>query len=180
MDARSRADAFRERLLDIDLVCDEDAACALDEDELSLAVALVLAEEGVERPCILSCSVVSDERMRELNAEWRGVDRPTDVLSLECERPDDPDLAPGEPCELGDIVLAPAYIERQAASYGTTPADETRLLVVHATLHLLGYDHLDDDEAEVMEAREDELVAMLPGDGTLAGVRLTRHEDEGA
>lgn len=162
--------------LEFDLVCDEGIACALDDDELFSGVALVLREEGVTRPCAVSCSIVSEERMHELNLSWRGVDRPTDVLSLECERPDDPDLAPGEPCELGDIVLAPAYIARQAASFGTTPADETRLLLVHATLHLLGYDHLEDEEAEVMEAREDELVGMLPHDGTLVGVRVTRHE----
>ena len=162
--------------LEFDLVVDEGVACALNEDELEQAVQLVLAEEGVCRPCAVSCSLVDDERMHELNYEWRGVDRATDVLSLECERPDDPDLAPGEPCELGDIVLAPAYIARQAATFGTTPADETRLLLVHAVLHLLGYDHLEDDEAEVMEAREDELVALLPHDGTLVGVRVTRHE----
>ena len=96
------------------------------------------------------------------------MDRATDVLSLECERPDDPDLAEGEPCELGDIVLAPAYIARQAAAFGTTPADESRLLLVHGLLHLLGYDHIEDDEAEVMEAREDELVALV-NDGRPAG-----------
>lgn len=167
--------------LELDLVIGEGVDCALSDDELEETIALVLDEEAVERPCGVSLSVVGDERMRELNAEWRGIDRATDVLSLECERPDDPDLAPGEPCELGDIVLAPAYIARQAMSFGTTAADETRLLLVHGTLHLLGYDHLDDDEAEVMEAREDELVAMLATDGSLAGVRVTRHrEDERA
>lgn len=164
--------------LELDLAVDEGVECALSEDELEQTIALVLDEEQVERPCGVSLSIVDDERMRELNAEWRGIDRATDVLSLECERPDDPDLAPGEPCELGDIVLAPAYIARQAQSFGTTPADETRLLLVHGTLHLLGYDHLDDDEAEVMEAREDQLVAMLTTDGNLAGVRVTRHEGD--
>ena len=117
------------------------------------------------------------ERIRELNAEWRGRDVATDVISLECERPDDPDLAPGEPCELGDIVLAPDYIARQAARFGTTAADEFRLLLVHGTLHLLGYDHLEDDEAEVMEAREDALLALLPHDGATRPVTLTRHRE---
>jgi probable rRNA maturation factor len=164
--------------LELDLSYDEGVACALDDAGLERTVALVLDEEGVDRPCGLSLSVVTDEHMHELNREWREVDRPTDVLSLECERPDDPDLAPGEPCELGDVVLAPAYIARQADSFGTTPADETRLLLVHGVLHLLGYDHLVDEEAEVMEAREDFLVSLLETDGDLRGVRVTRHEDD--
>ena len=149
--------------LELDLSYDEGVACALDDAELERTVALVLDEEGVDRPCGLSLSVVTDEHMHELNREWR---------------PDDPDLAPGEPCELGDVVLAPAYIARQADSFGTTPADETRLLLVHGVLHLLGYDHLVDEEAEVMEAREDFLVSLLETDGDLRGVRVTRHEDD--
>ena len=152
----------------------------LSVDELERICSLVLREEEVERDCYVSVSIVSDEEMHEHNLAWRDVDAPTDVISLECERPDDPDLAPGEPCELGDILLAPAYITRQAATFGTTPADECRLLFVHGLLHLLGYDHLDDDEAEVMEAREDELVAMLATDGDLTGVRVTRHEGDDA
>lgn len=160
---------------ELDVSFDDDVSAALYEDEFERLVNLVLSEEGVERPCMVSVSIVSDEHMHELNLEWRDVDRPTDVLSLECERPDDPDLAPGEPCELGDLVLAPAYIERQAADFGTTPADETRLLTIHGLLHLLGYDHLDDDEAEVMEAREDELLAFAATDEPISRVTLTRH-----
>ena len=102
---------------------------------------------------------------------------PTDVISLEVERPDDPDLAPGEMCELGDIILAPHFIARQAKEYGTTEADEFRLMLVHAMLHLLGYDHIEDDEAEVMEAREDALVALLSTDRTIEPVVLTRHRE---
>ncbi|MGI6229590.1 MAG: rRNA maturation RNase YbeY [Tractidigestivibacter sp.] len=158
-----------------DLSCEEGVVSPVSEDEICSDLDRVLAEEGVERPCLVSVSLVSDERIHELNLEWRGVDRPTDVVSLECERPDDPDLAPGEPCELGDIVLAPAYISRQAEGFGTTAADEFRLLLVHGCLHLLGYDHLEDAEAQVMEAREDELLALMPHDGAPRTHTLTRH-----
>ena len=144
-----------------DIVLEEGVVCPVGTDEIREDCDFVLASEGVERPCMVSVSVVGDARMRELNDEWRDQDRVTDVLSLECERPDDGDLAPGEPCELGDIVLAPAYIVRQAKGFGTTPADEFRLLLVHGMLHLLGYDHLEDDEAEVMEAREDAILRDL-------------------
>ncbi len=162
----------------LDFCWDEDVACALDEAEMLALCSTVLAAEGVNRDCFVSITVVDDAHMHELNLEWRGQDHPTDVLSLECERPDDPDLGEGEPCELGDIVIAPAYIQSQAASFGTTAADETRLLLVHGMLHLLGYDHMAEDEALRMEAREDELLALMATDNDLSGTVLTRHENE--
>jgi probable rRNA maturation factor len=160
-----------------DITAEEGMGAPISEDEIRADLDRVLAEEGVRRDCLVSISIVGDERIRELNAEWRGRDVATDVISLECERPDDPDLAPDEPCELGDIVLAPDFIARQATRFGTTVADEFRLLLVHGTLHLLGYDHLEDDEAEVMEAREDALLALLPHDGAARPVTLTRHRE---
>ncbi len=165
-------------LCSLDLSHEDGIACALADDELEDICTMVLAQEGVMRPCYVSLSVVSDERMHELNRQWRFQDRPTDVLSLECERPDDPALMEGEPCELGDIVLAPNYIAHQALTFGTTPADETRLLLVHGMLHLLGYDHVVEEEAQAMEAREDELLLLLRTDASMEGVQLTRHEGE--
>jgi probable rRNA maturation factor len=125
--------------------------------------AFVLCEEGVCRPCDVSITLVEDEEMRALNFEWRGIDKATDVLSLECERPSDPTLAPGETCELGDIVLAPAYLARQAQEFGATFEHEVTLMSVHGLLHLLGYDHMEEDEARVMEAREDALTGAYLG-----------------
>lgn len=162
----------------VDFLMDEGVSCALSEHEVHEICDAVLLAERVERPCMVSVSIVDDGRIRELNASWRGQDRPTDVLSFECERPDDPQLADGEPCELGDIVLAPAYIAAQARRYGTTTADETRLLLVHGLLHLLGYDHLEESEALEMEEREDELLGLLPTDHTLSRVVITRHHEE--
>ena len=160
-----------------DLSCEEGSVAPLSDEEVRAVCDLVLEQEGVTRPCMVSISLVSDERIRALNDAWRDVDRATDVISLECERPDDPSLAPGEPCELGDIVLAPSYIARQAASFGTTAADEFRLLLTHGLLHLLGYDHLDEEEAQAMEAREEELLALMPCDAPIDHVVLTRHRE---
>lgn len=153
------------------------ATCAIDEQEVSRICEFVLNAEGVTRPCAVSVSIVSDQQMRETNATWRNTDRVTDVISLECERPDDPDLADGETCELGDILLAPCYIAEQARRFNTTPADETRLLLVHAMLHLLGYDHIVEEEALVMEAREDELLETIKTDYEIGTVTLTRHRE---
>ncbi|HJA29711.1 MAG TPA: rRNA maturation RNase YbeY [Candidatus Olsenella pullicola] len=163
-----------------DISIEEGVAAPLDEERICSCCDLILREEGVSRPCLVSISLVSDERIRTLNDAWRDVDRATDVISLECERPDDPSLAPNEPCELGDIVLAPAFIARQAREYGTTVEDEFRLLLTHGLLHLLGYDHLVDDEAEQMEAREEELLALMPCDAPITGVILTRHREDAA
>jgi len=162
--------------VEVDLLLE--AELAIDECEVQRICEFVLAEEGVERDCMVSVSSVDEDRMHELNLEWRGQDKATDVLSLECERPDDPELAPFEPCELGDIVFAPSYIARQAKGFGTTAQNETRLLLVHGMLHLLGYDHIVEDEAQQMEAREDELLARLGASSDLGEVILTRHEEE--
>ena len=149
----------------------------IPEDEIISTCNFVLAQEKVVRPCMVSISIVSDEEIRTVNRTWRNTDAVTDVISLEVERPNDEDLAPGEPCELGDILLASAYIKQQAATYHTTPADEFRVMLVHAMLHLLGYDHLNDEEAECMEAREDALVAMIKTDNPIAFVTFTRHRE---
>ena len=167
-------------LEDLDFVADEGVTCPLDEDEIYGICELVLAEEGVSRPCFVSVTIVGEEHIHEINHTWRGVDRATDVVSLECERPDDPDLAEGEPCELGDVILAPAYIERQAQRFGTTFPNEFRLLLIHGLLHLLGYDHIEEEDAVVMERREDQLVALACGSGTLGHVTTTRHDEDDA
>ena len=163
---------------EFDIANDEELEFPLSDGEISGLLDAVLEHEGVSRSCMASISVVSDVDIAETNAEWRGVEAPTDVVSLECERPDDPDLAEGEPCELGDIVLAPAYIKAQSTRFGTTFADECRLLLVHGMLHLLGYDHLDDESAEAMEALEDEILSGVPNDRTLGHVVITRHRTE--
>ena len=163
---------------DYDIVFDDGIAAPIDEEEVARCLDATLAHEGVERPCMASVSFVSEERIAELNEAWRGQARPTDVISLECERPDDPALSPGEPCELGDIVLAPAYIARQAAEFATTEADECRLLLVHGALHLLGHDHLNDADAERMERLELEILERVGGDGTISDLVLTRHRGE--
>ena len=84
------------------------------------------------------------------------------------------------PCELGDIVLAPRYVSVQAPQFGNEPADEMRLLLVHGMLHLLGYDHLEESEAQAMESREDELVAKLVGSDRVNGGTITRHGGDDA
>ena len=133
----------------------------LDAQEVEHICEVVLAAEGVERGVEISLSYVDEDEMHELNHEWRGIDRTTDVLSFECDSAFDDDIPADETLELGDIILAPQVIARQAPGFGNSPADECRLMLVHGMLHLLGYDHIEDDEAEVMEAREDAILRDL-------------------
>jgi probable rRNA maturation factor len=105
----------------------------------------------------------SDEQVRALNSEWRGKDRPTNVLSfpmLAREELLEANLAPSE-LLLGDIILAHGVCESEAAEKGLSVEDHVAHLLVHGTLHLLGYDHQDDDSAADMEKRETLALARL-------------------
>lgn len=115
---------------------------------------LVTAEGLVE----ISIRLTSNTQIRTLNRQYRALDKPTNVLSFPMVRPDllwaigrNPDG-----CEvlLGDIVLAYETCAEEAAERGVLPTDHAVHLIVHGTLHLLGYDHMTDDQAEAMEAME--------------------------
>jgi len=113
----------------------------------------------------------NDARIAELNADFRGKPQPTNVLSWPsderaAETPgEEPDLPePGddeEPCELGDIAIAWETCAREAAEQGKPMADHVTHLVVHGLLHCLGYDHVDDADAAVMEGHEVRILASL-------------------
>lgn len=129
---------------------------------------LVISSEGKPDCTEVSINFVTDDEIHELNRDYRGIDRPTDVLSFECDNlddefPDAEDFELGDVYELGDIVIAPDIAERQAPEYGLSFADEMSLLVTHGLLHLCGYDHMQDDEAQEMEARERELLSEFWG-----------------
>ena len=109
-----------------------------------------------ERAVELSVTLTSDEHVRELNAKWRNKDKPTNVLSFPMA--DELDLGranvSGMELLLGDIVLAHGVCEAEAAEKGVPLEQHATHLMVHGTLHLLGYDHHKDSEAADMEARE--------------------------
>ncbi len=109
----------------------------------------------------VTITFVSKARIHELNREYRGIDRPTDVLSFECDNIpfEDEDIFAGEEYELGDVIIAADVAIEQAQEYGTTLEEEITLLIVHGLLHLLGYDHVEDEDAEEMENLERTLIA---------------------
>jgi probable rRNA maturation factor len=109
-----------------------------------------------ERPVEISVTLTGDSQVRALNAKWRGKDKPTNVLSFPMADERDLNMANVAVSELllGDIVLARGVCEAEAAEKGVPVEQHATHLIVHGTLHLLGYDHHDDAEASDMEARE--------------------------
>jgi probable rRNA maturation factor len=105
----------------------------------------------------LSLVLTDDARIRVLNRDWRDKDVPTNVLSFPAADADDEDPGP----LLGDVVVAHETTAREAAEEGKTFEDHFTHLLVHGLLHLFGFDHEGDDEAEEMEALETEILAGL-------------------
>ena len=98
----------------------------------------------------LTIRVVGAAESRRLNRTWRGKDKPTNVLSFTADAP-----------VLGDLAICAPVVAREAREQGKTPATHWAHMVVHGVLHLLGYDHENDRDAERMEARETKILAQL-------------------
>ena len=122
------------------------------------AVTAALVEMDAKGEAELSLLFTDDAHIRRLNAEWRGKDRPTNVLSF-------PAAAPANgaalPPVLGDIVLAYETVAREAEDEKKPFEHHLSHLIVHGVAHLLGYDHEEEDEAEEMEALERAILARL-------------------
>lgn len=134
-------------------------------NELHSLAQLVLREEGYSNQVEVTLIFVSEPQMAAYNARFLDRSGPTDVLAFPVEELMPgviPDTDPqGPPLMLGDVIIAPGYVRQQAESNGAGFDDEMALMVTHGILHLLGYDHVDDEEAERMESRERELLAMV-------------------
>jgi probable rRNA maturation factor len=115
------------------------------------------------RPIELSVRLTGDDEVRELNARWRGKDKATNVLSFPLSEEVQLKTAaePGPGLLLGDVVLARGVCMAEAAEKRLPLEDHAAHLIVHGTLHLLGYDHHDDDAAADMEAREARALARI-------------------
>ncbi len=104
----------------------------------------------------VSLYIVDEAESQELNAQYRGKDKPTNVLSFPADIPEEV----GVPL-LGDLVVCAPVVEREAQEQGKTLEAHWAHMLVHGSLHLLGYDHIEDDEADVMEALETEIITGL-------------------
>ncbi|MBA3512657.1 rRNA maturation RNase YbeY [Sphingomonas sp.] len=113
------------------------------------------------RPVEISVRLTSDEEVRALNEQWRGNDRPTNVLSFPMAETTELESDSGPGLLLGDVVLARGICAAEAAAKAIPIEDHAAHLLVHGTLHLLGDDHGDDESAANMEQREVRALARL-------------------
>lgn len=104
----------------------------------------------------MTVRIVDEDESHELNLTYRGKDRPTNVLSFPFECPDEVELP-----LLGDLVICRQVVEREAAEQEKPLMAHWAHMVVHGSLHLLGYDHIEDDEAEEMESLETQIMQGL-------------------
>ena len=115
----------------------------------------------------LSVLLCDDARMREINRQWRGIDKPTNVLSF-------PQALPGGGNPLGDIAVAHETVAREASEEGKSFEDHYSHMIVHGFLHLLGFDHENDADAGEMEGRERQILARLGIADPYAGATLMK------
>jgi probable rRNA maturation factor len=150
-------------MLEIALEADEEWDSSRPWEPLARkAAAAAIAESAFpqlnesSRHVELSVRLAGDEEVQALNAHWRGKDKPTNVLSFPMAEPyelEESDVD-GPAIMLGDLILARGVCEREAADKGIPVEQHATHLLVHGTLHLLGYDHQADADAADMEARE--------------------------
>ena len=126
------------------------------EAKLCVQAALSAAASRVPGEGEISVLLTDDAAVRELNRAWRGIDKPTNVLSFPS-----PKQAAGLPPLLGDIAIAYETLAREAGEEGKPFLHHLAHLAVHGYLHLMGYDHLTDSEAEAMEALERDILRSL-------------------
>ncbi|MCY0966000.1 rRNA maturation RNase YbeY [Parathalassolituus penaei] len=142
--------------LDLQNALETEMAGLPDEEQLNRWVLAAL--EGrcdLDEP-ELTIRITDEAESQELNAEYRGKDYPTNVLSFPFEAP------PEVPIPLlGDLVICAPVVFREATEQGKTAESHWAHMVIHGCLHLLGYDHINDDEAEEMEGIERQIMASL-------------------
>lgn len=141
---------------------------------MQTAADCALLTEGVTRDCAVSIRLCDDDAIHAINREHRGVDRATDVLSFptvtypagktagQCDkrllRAYDDEL---DACMLGDLILSVPHVLKQAEEYGHSPEREAAYLTVHGLCHLMGYDHMEEDDKRRMRAMEEKILSAI-------------------
>ena len=154
---------------------EQDFDLGFDPEEVAAAVINgVLDQEACPYEAEVNVLLTNNEEIHKINKEYRGIDRPTDVLSFPMVDYDKP--ANFDPLEnasedyfnfetgelvLGDIIISVDKVYEQAESYGHSLERELGFLVAHSMLHLFGYDHMEEEEREQMEARQREILNGL-------------------
>jgi probable rRNA maturation factor len=137
----------------------------LDLAGMRILAELVISSEGYPKDTEVTLLFVDEDEMSSYNERFLNRSGPTDVLAFPVE-----DLLPGvapdahpggPPVMIGDVIIAPAYVRRQAGELDVDFEDEMALMVTHGILHLMGYDHQADGNASAMESRETEILGLV-------------------
>ena len=140
-------------IIDLQMACEQESDLPTAEQIEQWATAAVQPQsDEVE----MTVRIVDEAESHALNLNYRGKDRPTNVLSFPFECPDEVDLP-----LLGDLVICRQVVEREAQEQDKPVMAHWAHMVVHGSLHLLGYDHIEDDEAEEMESLETQIMTEL-------------------
>lgn len=143
------------------------------EKTAQLVVDAVLDYEGCPYEAMVEILLTMNEEIHAMNKEFREIDRPTDVLSfpmVDYEEPGNFDFLEEDEMAfdpesgelmLGNIVISKEKVMQQAEEYGHSPKREYAFLIAHSMLHLLGYDHMEDEERAVMEAKQREILDQI-------------------
>lgn len=144
-----------ELMLDLQLACEDNSELPTEEQLNLWATAALTSRTDIEEP-ELTVRIVDEEESQQLNFEYRGKDKPTNVLSFPFEAPAHVPLP-----LLGDLIVCKQVVAREAIEQGKTSEAHWAHMIVHGCLHLLGYDHIEDEEAEEMEGIERIVLADL-------------------
>lgn len=149
--------SYRHMINMIDVVLDDGITTLVSHENIENVVKTSCFEaKNIKNPS-LCIRFATNEAVQQLNAEWRNKDKVTDVLSFPMQDMDD--LNADE--SLGDMILAAAFVEEEAKRLNLSVEAHCTHLIAHATLHLLGYDHINDDEAETMQRLENQVMSKL-------------------
>ncbi len=146
----------------MDVLFQNDTDINVDQKLISDVIRAVLSYEKFSDNCEISVTIVDNEEIHALNLKYRGIDRPTDVLSFPLidftkeKLPSD-----GSKIYLGDIVISIEKAEEQAKEYGHSLNREIGFLTAHSMLHLLGYDHMVPEEESIMFGKQEEILEKM-------------------
>ncbi|MFH1663099.1 MAG: rRNA maturation RNase YbeY [Chloroflexota bacterium] len=161
---------YYEELMEVDVFFDEGLEGCLDADWLQDIAKQVLITQDTGNDVEMGLVIASQQRVQELNKTYRGKDMPTDVLSfaMHAESTDAPGAAFATPPDgikhLGEVIISYPQASKQADEHHHSIKREVAILIIHGILHLLGYDHIEDDEAEKMEAKEAAILNGIAGE----------------
>ena len=140
-------------IIDLQITCEQESGLPTAEQIEQWATAAVQPQSDEME---MTVRIVDEAESHALNLNYRGKDRPTNVLSFPFECPDEVELP-----LLGDLVICRQVVEREAQEQDKPVMAHWAHMVVHGSLHLLGYDHIEDDEAEEMESLETQIMTRL-------------------